>query len=174
MLLEKLIVAQLAKKFFDFYETRRFITVFTSVCSWFLSWARWIPSTHLYPVSLILRDLRFSDLWHYTASQNCNIPSRPRPSNWRVENFQTYILYVCISILSKHSYRTFSSCIRNSSYFGSSFDPQFRTRNLKVQIIWSFVLPITVLWMRWQRMEIVQERSIALIFCFSFQRGSIY
>jgi len=43
--LEKLIITQPIKKFPAFYGTKRFITVFTRVRHWFLSWARWIEST---------------------------------------------------------------------------------------------------------------------------------
>jgi len=50
--IEKLIVAQLVKKFSVFYETRRFITVFLRTCHWSLCWARWIQSTSLHPNSL--------------------------------------------------------------------------------------------------------------------------
>jgi hypothetical protein len=42
-----LIVAQLVKKFPVFYETQRFITVFTWASHWTLSWARLIQSTSL-------------------------------------------------------------------------------------------------------------------------------
>jgi hypothetical protein len=39
-LLEKLIVTELVKKFPAFYDTCGFITVFTTVRHWSLSWAR--------------------------------------------------------------------------------------------------------------------------------------
>jgi hypothetical protein len=42
VLLEKLIVTQLVKKFSAFCKTRRFINVFTKSRHWSLSWARWI------------------------------------------------------------------------------------------------------------------------------------
>jgi hypothetical protein len=42
--LEKPPVAQLLKNFPPFYGTRRFITVFTRVLHWSLSWSRWIQS----------------------------------------------------------------------------------------------------------------------------------
>jgi len=48
----KPIVTQLVKKFLVFYEIRRFITVFTTVRHWTLSWARWIQSTPFHPVPL--------------------------------------------------------------------------------------------------------------------------
>jgi hypothetical protein len=41
-----LIVAQLLKKFSDFFGTWRFIAVFTGGSHWFLFWARWIH-THI-------------------------------------------------------------------------------------------------------------------------------
>jgi len=49
-LLEKLIVAQLVKKFLAFYGIWRFITVFTRGCHWTLSRARWILFISLYSV----------------------------------------------------------------------------------------------------------------------------
>jgi hypothetical protein len=49
-LLEKLPIVQLLKNFPAFYETRRFITVFTRAFHWSLSWARSIQSNH--PISL--------------------------------------------------------------------------------------------------------------------------
>jgi hypothetical protein len=45
VLVEKLIVAQLVKKFTAYYGTPSFITVFTRNRHWSLSWARWIQST---------------------------------------------------------------------------------------------------------------------------------
>jgi len=33
-----------------FYGARRFITIFKTVCHWFLSWARYIYSTRLHPI----------------------------------------------------------------------------------------------------------------------------
>jgi hypothetical protein len=52
VLLEKLTVTQLVKKFPAFYGTRRFITVFTTVCHWPPSRARWLQSTPSHPISL--------------------------------------------------------------------------------------------------------------------------
>jgi len=52
VLLEKLTVTQLVKKFPAFHRRQRFITVFTTVRHWSLSWARWIPSTPPHPISL--------------------------------------------------------------------------------------------------------------------------
>jgi hypothetical protein len=51
-LLEKPPIAQLLKNFPTFYGTRKFITVFTRVLYWYLSWARWIQSTPPHPISL--------------------------------------------------------------------------------------------------------------------------
>jgi hypothetical protein len=39
VLLEKLTVVQLAKKFTAIYGTQRFITMFKTACHWSLSWA---------------------------------------------------------------------------------------------------------------------------------------
>jgi len=47
---EKLTVTQLVKKFPAFYGIRRFITMFTTVRHWFLSWATWIQSTSSHPI----------------------------------------------------------------------------------------------------------------------------
>jgi hypothetical protein len=52
VLLEKLRVAQLVKKFPVFYGTPRFISVFTRVRYWFPFWDRWIQSKPSHPVSL--------------------------------------------------------------------------------------------------------------------------
>jgi len=52
VLLEKLIVNHIAKKFFSFYETRRFVTVFTTACHSSLFWATWIQSTPSHHISL--------------------------------------------------------------------------------------------------------------------------
>jgi hypothetical protein len=52
VLLEKLTVAQLVKKFSALYGTRCFITVFTTARHCPLSWARWIQSTPSHPVSV--------------------------------------------------------------------------------------------------------------------------
>jgi hypothetical protein len=45
ILLEKLTVTKLVKKFPTFYGTRSFITMFTAARHWFISLARWIQST---------------------------------------------------------------------------------------------------------------------------------
>jgi len=42
----------LGKKFPDFSETRKCITVFTRFRHWFLFWATWIQFTSLHPISL--------------------------------------------------------------------------------------------------------------------------
>jgi len=49
---EKLLVTRLAKKFWTFCGTQRFLTVFTQVFNWSLSWARFIQSISSYPISL--------------------------------------------------------------------------------------------------------------------------
>jgi hypothetical protein len=51
-LLEKLPIVQLLKNFPAFYGTRRFITVFTRVLHWSLSWSRSIQSIPSHPTSL--------------------------------------------------------------------------------------------------------------------------
>jgi hypothetical protein len=52
VLLEKLIVTHLAKKFFPLYENPRFITIFTKDRYRFLSWSKCTQSTHSHPASL--------------------------------------------------------------------------------------------------------------------------
>jgi hypothetical protein len=65
VLLQKLTVTQLVKKFPDFDGTGSFITLFTRVRHWSLSWARWIQSTS-------------SRKFH----SNIILPSTPRSSEW--------------------------------------------------------------------------------------------
>jgi len=78
ILLEKIIVTHPFKKFPALFGTWRFITVFTRVHHWSLSWARWIQSTPSHPLSL-----RF-------ISHLClGLPSGPFPSG-----FLTKILHV--------------------------------------------------------------------------------
>jgi hypothetical protein len=74
ILLEKLTVAQLVKRFPVFYGTQRFITVFTKVRHRSLSSASWIQSTNYFPqIHTQLRITQFS-----TAS--CRFISlRPTP-----------------------------------------------------------------------------------------------
>jgi len=45
VVLEKLIITQLVKKFPTFYGIWRFITMFPRTCYWFLFWSSWIQST---------------------------------------------------------------------------------------------------------------------------------
>jgi len=52
ILLEKLIVTQLVKKFPAFNGTRMFITVFRTAHHWSLYRVKWIYSTHSHPISL--------------------------------------------------------------------------------------------------------------------------
>jgi hypothetical protein len=52
VLLVKPLVAQLLKNFSKFYGIRRFITVFTKVRHWSLSWVRWIQSIPPHPFPL--------------------------------------------------------------------------------------------------------------------------
>jgi len=48
--LEKPTVAQMYKKCFTSYESRRFITVFTRASHWSLFWATWMQSTPSQPI----------------------------------------------------------------------------------------------------------------------------
>jgi hypothetical protein len=52
VLLKRLTVTQLVKRVSTFYQTYRFITMFTTASQWTLSWARWIQYTSSYTVSL--------------------------------------------------------------------------------------------------------------------------
>jgi len=52
VLLEKLIITQIAEKFHTFYGTQGFINVFTKACHWSLSWARQSQSTPSYSIFL--------------------------------------------------------------------------------------------------------------------------
>jgi hypothetical protein len=52
ILLEKLIVSQIVKKFLAFYRNRKFITAFIKARRWSLSWARCIQYTLFHPISL--------------------------------------------------------------------------------------------------------------------------
>jgi hypothetical protein len=52
VLLENLRVTHLLKNFPAFYETQRFVTVFTTARHWSLSWVRRIHSTTSQPISL--------------------------------------------------------------------------------------------------------------------------
>jgi hypothetical protein len=78
-----------------FYGTPRFISVFTRVLNWFLSWARWIQSTTSHPVSprsiLILSShlhvrfsrglFRFPDRSFVCVSNFFHACYMPRPSH---------------------------------------------------------------------------------------------
>jgi hypothetical protein len=82
LLLEKLTVAHLVKKFPSVYGTRKFITVFTTTRHWSLSWARCIQSTPSNPVSLRSILILFYHL-------RLRLPSGLFPSS-----FPTKILYI--------------------------------------------------------------------------------
>jgi hypothetical protein len=73
---------QLVTKFPAFYRTRRFIAVFTKTRRWTLSWARWIQSTPLYPISL---------RWILILSSHLYLVL---PSSLFRSGFPTQILYV--------------------------------------------------------------------------------
>jgi len=77
VLLEKLTVSQLVKKFSTFYGTRRFITAFTSAHHLSLSWARSIqymnPTPHFLKIDL-----------------NIILPSTPGSTKWSVTYITVY------------------------------------------------------------------------------------
>jgi len=88
VLVEQLIFAQLVKKVSTFYETRRFIIVFTRARHWSRSWARWIHSTTsrcntcLAPViSLDLITLRILNA-HHDGMTHCKCGWTKRPPSW--------------------------------------------------------------------------------------------
>jgi hypothetical protein len=66
VLLEKLTVTQLVKKFPTFYGTRMFITACIRIRRWSHSWARFIQFTFSYP----------------TIHSNIILLPKPRPSKW--------------------------------------------------------------------------------------------
>jgi hypothetical protein len=80
-LLEEEPILQLLKNFPAFYGTRRFITVFTRVLHWFLSWARSIQSIPSHPISLRSKLILSTHL-------HLGLPSGHFPSG-----FSTNILY---------------------------------------------------------------------------------
>jgi hypothetical protein len=63
VLLEKLTVTQLVKKFLAFYGTRRLTTVFTTARHWSLFWSRWIYTTSSHLISLRFILILSSYLW---------------------------------------------------------------------------------------------------------------
>jgi hypothetical protein len=89
ILLQKLIVTQLVKKFPALYGTRRYITVFTRALHWFLSCVGWIRSTPSHPISLKFTLILSSHL-------RVGLPTGLFPSGFRPK-------FVCISRLS-HEY----------------------------------------------------------------------
>jgi len=81
MLLEKLIVPQLVKKYSAFYKTRRFGTVFTIGHYQSLSWAKWIQSTpsppyfpKIYSVIILPSMSRYS-LSHLISTMRATCPA---------------------------------------------------------------------------------------------------
>jgi len=82
VLLDKLLITQIVKKFPAFYWTRIFITVFPKTLHWSLSWARWSQSRYFQPVSLKSFLLLVSNL-------RVNLTSVLFPSG-----FPTRILYI--------------------------------------------------------------------------------
>jgi hypothetical protein len=74
-LLEKPPVVQLLENFPAFYGTRRFITAFTRVLHWSLSWARSIQSISPYPISL-------RSILILSTHRRLGLPSGPFPSGF--------------------------------------------------------------------------------------------
>jgi hypothetical protein len=103
-LLEKLMVAQPVNNLSAFYETRKFVTVFTTVRHWTLPKAGWIQSTALHPVYLRYILILFSD---HSVGPSCGL----YPSSFRIKfrtRFTTYPIHLDTIILSDYA---------NLSYF---------------------------------------------------------
>jgi hypothetical protein len=84
VLLEKLIVAQLVKKF-PAYATRRFIIVFTRANHKSLSRARWIqstPSIHIYLISILI----------LSSYLRIGLPSGLLPSDFSIKILYAFLL----------------------------------------------------------------------------------
>jgi hypothetical protein len=91
VLLQKLTVTQVVKKFSAFYGTRKFTTMFTTPRHWSLSWARRIHSTP-------------SHSYFQKTQSNINFPSMPRSSEWSLTFRFSDQNFVCISRLSQLRY----------------------------------------------------------------------
>jgi len=95
VLIEKLTITQLVKKFLAFWGTRRFVTVFTISRHRSLSWARYIHST----------------LSHRTSLRYILIfPSMPRSSEWFLPFRICNQINVCVSHLFHAFYMPRPSC----------------------------------------------------------------
>jgi hypothetical protein len=83
---EKLLFAQLVKKFTAPYGTLRFITIFKICQNWTVSWARWIQSTltnvHFYIILHLWLSLpRLSNIFFmlFSSSHACYMPRLTHP-----------------------------------------------------------------------------------------------
>jgi hypothetical protein len=85
VLLQKLTVTQLVKKFPTFYGTRRIITVFIRSRHWSLSWARWIQSTTFHHVFV-----RF--ILIVSSHLRLGLPSCLFPSDFRIKIFYAFLI----------------------------------------------------------------------------------
>jgi hypothetical protein len=91
VLLEKPLIAQLFKNFPTFYRTRRFITMFTRVFHWSLSWARSIQSISLHLISLQSILILFSYL--RLGLPRCLFPSGDVDTWWNRNRNLTHDYY---------------------------------------------------------------------------------
>jgi hypothetical protein len=107
-LLEKLLVAQLVKKFSSFYETRGLIAVFTRTRNWILLWASLTQSTSSHPIplssTLILSSHRGPGLVSGSSFQVSD-------QNVQISYFSAF--YMSCPFHSPWSYKLWSSSICN-------------------------------------------------------------
>jgi hypothetical protein len=81
----KLKVAQLLKTFPTFYETQKFITVFTRALHWSLPWAKIIQSITPYPISL-------RSIFIFYSQLRLGLPSGLFPSTTRTMHLQASVI----------------------------------------------------------------------------------
>jgi len=75
------------EKFLTFYGTQRFIIVFTRVRHWYLSWARWLQSTHSHPISLW-------SILILSSRLHLGLPIGLFPSGFRIKIVYVFLMYL--------------------------------------------------------------------------------
>jgi hypothetical protein len=93
VLLEKLIVMQLFKRFPALHGTWRFITLFTRDHHWFLSRSRCIQSTLSHPISLISTLILSSHL-------HLGLPNGLIPSGFLTKLFYAFLTYLILHLIT--------------------------------------------------------------------------